>query len=34
MITPVLEKDHSGGSEGTDGGGTALEAGKHLLLQQ
>lgn len=31
MITPVLEKDHSGGSEGTDGEGTTLEAGKALI---
>lgn len=32
MITPVLEKDHSGGKEGTDGEGTTLEAGKALCL--
>lgn len=31
MITPVLEKDHSGGKEGTDGEGTTLEAGKALI---
>jgi len=31
VITPVLEKDHSGGKEGTDGEGTTLEAGKALI---